>query len=341
MRVAAFGRTHWLYDAIEAVSARGHEIVLVGTTAAAPEYQRTEDDFRRLAERLDCPLFVNARLGDPPVRALLASCGADVAISVNWPTLVPASVRTLFPHGVLNGHSGALPRYRGNACPNWAILAGESTVGVTVHQMADELDAGDILVQEHIPVGPDDYIADVYGEIERRFPRMFADAIDGLAAGTLTPQPQSTDPADALRCYPRKPVDGLIDWRDSADAIARRVRASAEPFAGAYSWYEGQRLRIWRARAVSEPCPSLGVPGQVTRIDRVRGVVGVLCGHGELELQQVELANGGRVAPAAIVRSTRDRLGRDVEEELAALRERVAQLEALLTTADRFTTPTR
>lgn len=330
MRVAAFGRTHWLYDAIEAIAARGHEIVLIGTTTASPEYRRTEADFIALAAQLGCPVFVQAQLTDPLVMQQLAACQADVAISMNWPTLVSSAVRSHFRYGVLNGHPGDVPRFRGNACPNWAILTGEASVGLTVHLMADELDAGDVVRQEQIPLAPTDYIADVYREIDQRLPRLFAEAVDDLASGGCTPRPQSTDPADALRCYPRRPSDGRLDWRADAEALARLVRASAEPFAGAFTWLDGRLLRVWRARAIAPRGAVLGIPGQITSMARATGLVRVLCGAGELELELVEQDDAGRVPPAQLIRSTRTRLGLDVEDELAQLRQRVTALESLV-----------
>jgi UDP-4-amino-4-deoxy-L-arabinose formyltransferase/UDP-glucuronic acid dehydrogenase (UDP-4-keto-hexauronic acid decarboxylating) len=196
--------------------------------------------------------------------------------------------------------------------------------------MADELDAGPILVQESIPIDERSYIGDVYDEIARRFPRMFAEAVDGLATGAIVARAQSDDPRDALRCHPRRPEDGHIDWSLPAEHIARLVRASAEPFAGAYTWYGSARLRIWRADTVSLSSPALGVPGQVTRIDRSTGTIGVCCGAGELLVSLVGRDDGDRVAAAQVVRSTRDRLGLDLEAEVAALHARIAHLESRL-----------
>lgn len=330
MKVVALGRTHWLYDAIEAVAARGHDVVLVGTAPEAPEYTRTPDDFLRLADELGCPGFNNASLGAPGVQELLRDTVADVCISVNWPTLIPASVRDLYPWGILNGHAGALPRYRGNACPNWAMIAGESRLGITVHQMADALDAGPVVIQEFLTLSSQHYIADIYAELARVFPRLFADAVDGLATGVLRPHPQSADPADALRCHPRQPIDGALDWGFAATDLATLVRASADPFAGAFTWHRGACLRVWRADATTLETPVLGVPGQVIHIDHDVGTVTVLCGDGALVLQDVSVDSttaSERVLPATVIRSTRDRLSMNVFEELQRTKARLAVFE--------------
>jgi UDP-4-amino-4-deoxy-L-arabinose formyltransferase/UDP-glucuronic acid dehydrogenase (UDP-4-keto-hexauronic acid decarboxylating) len=294
MRFAALGRTRMLLDGIRACVAAGHEPAFIATAPAAPEYDVREDDFRALAAELGCVFAATLEEG----------VHADVAISVNWPTLIDPGFLARFPHGVLNGHAGDLPRFRGNACPNWAILQGESHVVATVHEMAEELDAGPIVLQDALPLSDETYVGDVYAWMAATFPRLFAEALTGLESGTITPRPQS---GQALRCYPRRPEDGWIDWSQPADRIARLVRASAEPFAGAFSALDGEPITIWRAHAAPLREPSLGVPGQVMAIGA--GEVDVLSGGGRLVLETVETASAGRVPAPDAIRSTRSRLG--------------------------------
>src|SRR2546430_4533 len=124
MKVAALGRTHFLYDAIVEVAKRGHQVVLIGTSSASPEYARTERDFAQLAQELGSVFFCDTRLANLDIFRLLSESKAEIGISANWLTLVPAKVLDLFPCGVINAHGGDLPRFRGNAVPNWAILSG-------------------------------------------------------------------------------------------------------------------------------------------------------------------------------------------------------------------------
>jgi methionyl-tRNA formyltransferase len=291
MRFAALGRTRMLLDAIAACVAAGHECVHVATAPAAPEYGVGPDDFAALARR------VGATYGE------IEPAGAEIAISVNWPTLIGGDVRDRFPRGILNGHAGDLPRFRGNAAPNWAILLGEPRVVATVHEMADELDAGPILVQRALEIDESTYVGDVYAFLERTFPPLFAEALDGLEAGTLTPRPQAGEP---LRCYPRRPEDGELDWRLDAVALARLVRASAEPFAGAFGRLEEERTTVWRARAEPLREAGVGIPGQVIARRPETGEVDVLTGYGRLVLEEVETATG-RMPAAEAIRSLRAR----------------------------------
>jgi UDP-4-amino-4-deoxy-L-arabinose formyltransferase/UDP-glucuronic acid dehydrogenase (UDP-4-keto-hexauronic acid decarboxylating) len=287
-----------LYGAIQAVRDAGHEIVAISTAEASPEYRVNEHDFRQLAEEIGCAFSMG-----------LTDVQADVAISVNWPVLIPETVRQRFPHGILNAHAGDLPRYRGNACPNWAILNGETEVVFTIHEMAEELDAGPVLLKRPFPLTDRTYIGDVYVAMEKEFPDMFVTVLRGLEANRLRPVPQTSAP---LRCFPRVPSDSRIDWTRPAVHLDRLVRASAEPFAGAYTFYNGTRLRVWRARASRLDYEYLGIPGQVAARD-AEGVT-VLTGDGVLILEQVELeGESGRVPAAECIRSLRTRLGLDLE----------------------------
>jgi UDP-4-amino-4-deoxy-L-arabinose formyltransferase/UDP-glucuronic acid dehydrogenase (UDP-4-keto-hexauronic acid decarboxylating) len=335
MKFAALGRTRWLFDAISVARSRGHHCVLIATAAASPEYTVKEGDFERLAKEIECLYLYDARLDKPEHLAALGRCGAEIAISVNWPTLIGKAVRDRFPLGVLNAHAGDLPRYRGNACPNWAILNGEPEVTVSIHEMVDELDAGAVFVQDRFPLSEDLYIGDVYRWLDATFPALLAKALDGLEKGTLQPKPQPTDPDRSLRCYPRQPEDGLIDWRLPARQIARLVRASAEPFAGAYTFLDGRLVRVWRAKAGTLPHPSCGVPGQVVQRDPAAGTVAVLTGEGVLIMEEIATEEQGRGSAAVLVRSTRLRFGLDIAREILSLRQRIEELERRLAAGEK------
>ena len=225
--------------------------------------------------------------------------------------LLCGKTSSTFSRGVLNFHCGDLPRYRGNACPNWAILAGEDRVVLTVHQMAEQLDAGPIVVQDSFPLTERSYIADVYAYLNERVPGLIAEAVDALAEGRLIPRAQSPCPEDSLRCFPRIPRDGYLDWSTDAQNLARLVRASGDPFAGAFTFLEGELLRVWRARPGKLAYPWLGCPGQVAEIDRTSGEVTILTGRDVLVLEQASREGGIRTFASDILKSTRIRLGID------------------------------
>jgi methionyl-tRNA formyltransferase len=328
MKFAALGRTHWLFDSVQAAVARGHEVTLIATAPASPEYRRAEADFERLAADLRVDFLSTRTSTESDLADALGACGAEVAISVNWPILLGEAARAACRHGIVNAHAGDLPRFRGNACPNWAILVGETQVVVTLHQMADDLDAGPVLLQRACPLTDDTYIAEVYAFMTTQIPAMFVEVLDALQAGTAVARPQPSDPSLALRCYPRRPEDGYLDWTLPATALARLVRASAEPFAGAFFLRDGMRVTVWRAHAESNPVPSLGVPGQVAAIRRDRGEVAVLTGDGLLVLEELQRDGADRQPASAVIQSTRERLTFDPLREYLRLAAGVAALDA-------------
>ena len=120
MKFSIIGRTSYLYDTAKLMISKGHELVLVATRKAAPEYTRTQEDFEELAKSCGA-IFINT----PKLKENLdkmVGCDAEIALSMNWINVLDDMIISLFPLGILNAHPGMLPRYRGNACPNWAIL---------------------------------------------------------------------------------------------------------------------------------------------------------------------------------------------------------------------------
>jgi methionyl-tRNA formyltransferase len=330
MKVAVLGRTQLLYESAKAISSNGHQIVLIGTCPAVAEYKKNENDFAELAETLRVPYFCDAAINSDRIIKLIYDSGADVAISVNWLTLISRKVIDQFPYGIINAHAGDLPRYRGNAVSNWAIINNEATVVLTLHYMVAELDAGPILLQRTFHLLPTTYITDIYSFIEVTLPGMFVETLDGLESNSLFPRNQSTDPSQSLRCFPRLPRDSELDWDQSAEYLARLIRASAEPFAGAYSYLNKEKLIIWRAYADRLPYPYLGAPGQVAERRKKKGEVIVLTGDGVLVLQEAENAFGVRSSAGEIITSSRVRLGVDTHSEIVQLRKEIERLKQII-----------
>lgn len=311
MRVAVLGRTKALFDSINALINAGHTITLIGTCKESPEYTVSTENFRKKAATLGVPFFNNPNINSDEITDLLKSSMSEIAISVNWLTVLSEKAIHAFPRGILNAHAGDLPRYRGNACPNWAILNGEKKIALTIHFMeAHSLDSGPIVIKQQFPLNDSTYIGDVYQWMEKIIPLSFLEAVNGLENGSLIPTPQPSDPQLSLRCYPRIPEDGLIDWNNNAENIVRLIRASAEPFAGAFTFWGDTKIIVWRARAGDYPCPSLAVPGHVLWRAGRSGEVAVATREGVLFLEEIELLSQGRLRPCDVLKSNRIRLTR-------------------------------
>lgn len=296
MRVGLIGRTHWLLDTAHLVLERGHEIGFICTAPSSPETRAGVPEFQAFAETHGIPFFAEPRISGLDLTA-------DVCLSVNWVTVLRQPFLERFPHGVFNAHPGDLPRFRGNACLNWAILAGEDEAVLTVHRMVEELDAGPIALKRRRPIASEDDIATLYAWLDEEIPAGLIETLDRLAKGTLDLRPQ--DPSiRAMRVYPRKPQDSRVDWSDTAERILRLVRASTSPFGGALTRLEsGEEIAIHRARVHIPDHDFLAVPGQVCFA--VGGNPVIATGDGMLEL--VELVDDGP-AKQLILRSLRNRL---------------------------------
>jgi methionyl-tRNA formyltransferase len=313
MNVAAIGRTQMLYDAILALTEAGHTVTAIITAPASPEYTRTEQDFVELGDRLDVPVFVTTRLDSPEIVAALAR--TDLGISINWVSILKQKHLDIFKHGILNAHAGDIPKYRGNACPNWALLAGEKEIVLTVHRMVpDALDCGDIVVQERFPLTGESTIGDIYTWMEKQMPAAFVSAVEKMSADP-TFKTRTADQADSngFRCYPRVPEDGFVDWNCSVESIDALVRASSAPFSGAYCFMrydnEIRKLVILKAHPVESHPADKAIPGQILKNDRDTGETHVQCGSGVLALSLCRFAGDeGEFRPGDHWRSIRMRL---------------------------------
>lgn len=298
MRIALFGRTHWLISVGRRLMSDGHPIVFVATAKAAPEYSANENDFEELAKEAGAVFLLSPDINSEACRQAIERSRSEIGISVNWPSLVRRKTCDALPYGILNGHAGDLPRYRGNACPNWAIINDEPHIGLCVHAMdPDAVDAGPIYVRRRLPVDETTYILDVYRWLDAELPDMFSEAINRLQDREFSPEDQADCGVVPLRCHARRPEDSLIDWSTSSEAIARLVRASSRPLAGAYTFLDGgSRVVIWRARPARLVDEILAVDGQILGGSATGGVL-VACGNGVLEIEKAEMP-GEEVLPA-------------------------------------------
>lgn len=309
MRVAVLGRTKWLIDAADALRGRGHEIVLVATAQSERYYNCETSCFEALAKRCHAKYLGAKATFDAGARHVISASNPDVAISVNWPTVIGKDIIEKIPHGIFNAHCGDLPRYRGNACPNWAIINGENRIGLCIHLMDPEaLDSGPVVARSYLAVDEGTYITDVYRWLDSTIPMLMVEAVEGVVAGRIQSVPQPEDASLALRCYPRRPEDGRIDWRSPATIVHRLIRASSKPFDGAFTTMEsGARLTVWKASLFKPESPFSAVPGQVM-LRSGKNIV-IACGKGCLLIEECEVEGRGLSESTAIVaRSLRQRL---------------------------------
>lgn len=304
MRLAVLGRTKILLAAARALADTGHTISVIGTAKASDTDGVTEADFESAAQLFGAKFFRGKMQSALDV---ISESGAELGVSMNWPTILGEREIGLFPHGVLNVHAGDLPRYRGNACPNWAIINGEDRIGLCIHRMLpNDLDAGPIALRRYFPLTEETYIGDFYDWLNSVVPEMFVEVVRNIENGTASFVEQSNSPGASLRCFPRRPEDAKIDWTMDHTMISRLIRASSRPFHGAFATLERRRkVIIWRGRASDLARPYCAVPGQIIQSDSL-GVT-IACGHGSMLITEVGFEDGTD-AMSAISASSRNRL---------------------------------
>lgn len=330
MRVTAIGRSKFLYDSILKVKQGGHDIVLIITGKESPGYKTVADDFRSLAESLGAGFAQTEQITSQKVIDLIKKYKPDIGISINWKTIIGQEVLGCFPCGIINAHAGDLPRYRGNAVPNWAIINGEKKVVMTVHLMTEELDGGPVIVQREIPLTHKTYISEVYEFLEKSCAEGLLETVNSFANNSVKLHPQPEDASLSLRCYPRTPKDGEIDWKEPAIALDRLVRAISRPFDGAYTFMGREKLIIWKAHYEIPPYPFVGIPGQVAERRLRTGEVAVITGKGFLVLEELETKTSGCKKAAEIIITVRTKLGMDLSGEIVRLNEKLEEIKKAL-----------
>ncbi|MGY1577993.1 methionyl-tRNA formyltransferase [Streptomyces sp. MN13] len=263
MRVVMFGYQTWGHRTLQSLLDSDHEVTLVVTHPKSDHaYEKIWDDnVAELAEKNDLPVLLRNRPDDPELLTALREARPDIIVANNWRTWLPPEVFDLPPHGTLNIHDSLLPAYAGFSPLIWALVNGEERVGVTAHRMNGELDAGDILIQRAVPVGPADTVTDLFHRTVGLIAPIVRESLDLIASGKDAGLWQPQDRSRASFFHKRSARDSLIDWNWPAERLERLVRAQSDPYPNAYTFHRGQRLRIVSA-AVSEGRYG-GTPGRV------------------------------------------------------------------------------
>jgi UDP-4-amino-4-deoxy-L-arabinose formyltransferase/UDP-glucuronic acid dehydrogenase (UDP-4-keto-hexauronic acid decarboxylating) len=305
VKIAIIGRTEVLYETLLYLNDEGYEIVGILTAKEAPEYLIKASDFEEFAKLNFIPFAYGGKIDN--YRDFLKTLNADIAISINYPGIISQGIIDPFPLGILNVHGGDLPKYRGNACQAWAIINGENRIGLCVHKMiGGELDSGDIISRDYFEIDLDTKITEVLEWIRQSTPTMIKEALIRLSSDpSYVLEIQSSDITKTLRCYPRKPEDGIISWNKDSISIIRLINACNKPYAGAFCHFKGDKLIIWDARLSENDEPFSAIPGQITKI--APNHVEVACGKGKIMVSNIEYL-GKLQNPTNLIKSIRERL---------------------------------
>ncbi len=304
MRIAYAGTPEFAVPALRALAASRHTVVGVLTQPDRPAgrgRESTASPVKSLALELGLPVAQPASLVAADARAPLVQWRCELLIVVAYGLLLPRAVLDLPPLGCLNIHASLLPRWRGAAPIQRAILAGDSQTGVTIMRLDEGLDTGPALAQRRVPIGAHTNSAQLQSLLAQTGAELLLATLDALEAGTARAEPQSAQGITYARKIDKH--EARIDWRQDALAIDRQVRAF-NPWPVAETCWEGRRVRIWEAECAtpSSGSGSTGAPpgilacGAVARANE-QGIE-VICGEGALRITRLQLP-GRRALPAA------------------------------------------
>jgi methionyl-tRNA formyltransferase len=261
VRVVMFGYQTWGHRTLQALIEGGHEVALVVTHPKSEHaYEKIWDDsVADLAHEHGIPVLLRQRPDDEDLLTALKAADADVIVANNWRTWLPAQIFDLPRLGTLNVHDSLLPAYAGFSPLIWALINGEPEVGVTAHLMNAELDAGDIVLQRAVPVGPRDTTTDLFHATVDLIGPIVLESLELLASGRTDFTPQ--DRSRASFFHKRADVDSRIDWSWDAEELDRFVRALSDPYPNAWTTHHGRRLRVTGARVSQQRYG--GTPGRI------------------------------------------------------------------------------
>jgi methionyl-tRNA formyltransferase len=304
LNLAFAGTPEFAVPALDALVAAGHRVGGVWTQPDRPagrgrRLQPSPVKARALA--LGLPVHQPESLKTPEARAPLAALAPDAMVVVAYGLILPRAALDLPRHGCFNIHASLLPRWRGAAPIQRAILAGDAETGVCVMRMAQGLDTGPVILRKAVAIGAEETAAELHDRLAALGARAMVDALALVERGEARDEPQD----DARATYAKKleKSEARIDWSGDARAIARAVRAF-HPWPVAETPWNGQVLRVWRATALDGAPAATGGAAPGTVIAAGKHGIDVACGAGVLRIAEAQLP-GGKVLSAAQLAAAR------------------------------------
>ena len=302
MRVIFAGTPAFSVAALDALVAAGHSVVLVLTQPDRPSgrgLRTAPSAVKAAAERHGIPVLQPPTLKDSETQARLREARADALVVAAYGLILPQAVLDLPPHGAINIHASLLPRWRGAAPIQRALLAGDPVSGVSIMQMDAGLDTGPVLLSEAVAIAPDETGGTLHDKLASLGASLIVAALERISRGAVQATAQ---PAEGATYAPKiGKADARIDWTRAAVEIERQVRAF-NPFPGALARLRADDIKVWRSTLVSAASVSGGAasPGAILRVDNAG--IEVACGVGALRLTELQRAGGKRLSADAFLR---------------------------------------
>ena len=291
MKIVFMGTPDFAARALEALIDAGHEITAVVTQPDKPKGRSSElipSPVKVCACRHQIPVMQPKRIKTPEAVAELKQYEADVYVVAAFGQILSREILDIPPYGSLNIHASLLPKYRGSSPIQRVILDGEEKTGVTIMQMDEGIDTGDMLYKKEIPILPEDDFESLHDKLMYLGGEAIVEALELLTLGKLIPEKQD----DALSCHAPM-IDksmGEIHFEMSAVQIDRLIRGMT-PWPSAFTYYKGKQLKVWKAVPVEG---TAGTPGEIIRVEK--DSITVACGEGTLQIYALQLEGKKRMS---------------------------------------------
>ncbi|HTF57484.1 MAG TPA: formyltransferase family protein [Planctomycetota bacterium] len=284
MNIVLFGYGEMGCTGLEFLLSQGERVAGVITHRDDPGEKRWFRSLEELARASGVPVFHDDGERKGALRGLVRGLEPHLVLSFYFRRMIPQRVLDLAPKGALNLHGSLLPRLRGRAPLNWALVECEERSGVTLHHMVAEPDAGDIVAQRGFDIGPRDTARTLFDKAVAETKILLREIWPQIRAGTAPRIPQ--DHSKATYRGRRRPEDGRIDWSQPTRRVDGLVRAVTDPFPGAFTSLQGKKLMVWQG----SPAEGRGIPGRVIR----PSVVATLDGAYQIEKWEFPAPEDGR-----------------------------------------------
>lgn len=256
MKIIYMGTPDFAVEALEALASSRHEVTAVFTQPDKPKGRGKAMQFtpvKEVALRENIPVYQPKKVRDPEVIQKIRELAPDVLVVVAFGQIIPQEILDIAPYGCINVHGSLLPKYRGAAPIQWAVIDGEKESGVTTMQMDAGLDTGDMLLKTVVPLDEKETGGSLFDKLSKAGADLLLETLDALENGTVTPQKQGESPTAYAKMLTKDM--GAIDWNRPAKELERLIRG-LNPWPGTYTEYQGKTLKIWGATVEDGGDPS-------------------------------------------------------------------------------------
>lgn len=304
MKIIFMGTPEFAVPSLDALLNSKHNVAAIVTQPDKPagrEKRLTPPPVKVRALKAGLTVLQPERIKDEGFIKTLSELIPDIIVVAAFGKILPSKILHLPKHGCINVHASLLPKYRGAAPINWAIINGEKETGITIMQMDEGLDTGDILLQEGIPIAKDDTTGTLSVRLSQLSVKLLIKALEAIDVDRIKAIPQDNSKASFAPIL--KKGNGRIDWTREAEDIYNMVRGM-DPWPGAFTYYKGEVWRVWKTAVGNN---SNGTPGTVINVDG--GKIDIACGKGAISITEMQPANKKRMVVSDFLRGNKIETG--------------------------------